>query len=236
MSQSDDLTFSDRYVYNLFVHALWSVQVVTPPSVEYVPARPSLRHLRRDRTRDEIAQAAIDLISRKGYGDTLVEEIAARALISPRTFYRYFPGKEDAFFHGLPAFESALLKFPARDDATNLGTALATAGAAFCAAVEEHEDAILPRLPHALAEPALLGQLTHRLYAAEVRLARKLRPRLKSEAGQAWNAEVLAAAITASLIAALRRWQRSPKRARLAELVEQAMRTLAPALAQLEKP
>ena len=207
---------------------------MTPPSAEYVPARPSLRHLRRDRTRDEIAQAAIDLISRKGYGDTLVEDIAARALISPRTFYRYFPAKEDAFFHGLPAFESALLDFSVRDS-TSLGAALTGAGAAFSAAVEEHEDAILPRLPHVLTEPALLGQLTHRLYAAEVRLARKLRPRLKATAGQAWNSEVLAAAITASLIAALRRWQRSPRKARLADLVENAMQILEPALASLEK-
>ncbi len=207
---------------------------MTPASAEYVPARPSLRHLRRDRTRDEIAQAAIDLISSKGYGDTLVEEIAARALISPRTFYRYFPAKEDAFFHGLPAFESALLEFSVQKG-KSLGDALSGAGAAFCEAVREHAEAILPRLPHALTEPALLGQLTHRLYAAEVRLARKLRPRLKTEAGRVWNSEVLAAAITASLIAALRRWQRSPKSARLSDLVAQAMRTLEPALANLEE-
>ncbi|MDH3402723.1 MAG: TetR/AcrR family transcriptional regulator [Acidobacteriota bacterium] len=206
---------------------------MTPAGADFVPARPTLRTLRRDRTRDEIARAALELITRKGYGDTLVEEIAARALISPRTFYRYFPAKEDAFFHGLPAFESALLDFPA-DDPKSLREALAGAGAAFCAAVAEQKDAILPRLPHALAEPALLGQLTHRLYAAEVRLARRLEARLAAGAGSAWNAEVLAAALTASLIAALRRWQRSPRRTDLAALVEQALTTLAPAIAKLE--
>ena len=211
---------------------------MTLQSARYVPAGPSLRDLRRDRTRDEIARATLELITRKGYGDTLIEEIAAKALISPRTFYRYFPAKEDAFFHGLPAFEEALLTFSRSGGSggldAGLDAGLADAGEAFCAAIEEHEEAILPRLPHALAEPALLGQLTLRLYAAESGLARRLRRRLVG-GGSAWSSEVLAAAITASLFAAIRRWQRSPRKNRLPDLVKQALATLRPAIVNLER-
>lgn len=207
---------------------------MTPTGASYVPARPSLRHLRRDRTRDEIAHAALELINRKGYGETLVEEIAEAALISPRTFYRYFPAKEDAFFHGLPAFEEALTKFP-RSATPSLGDALHAAGAAFCAAVQEHRDEILPRLPHALGEPALLGQMAYRLHAAEARLARKIQPHLSSDVGRAWTAEVLAAAVTASLVAALRRWHKAPKSNELTDLVDRAMAMLHPAIAPLDR-
>lgn len=209
--------------------------VMTPPSASYVPARPSLRHLRRDRTRDEIARAALELITRKGYGDTLVEEIAAKALISPRTFYRYFPAKEDAFFHGMPAFEEALLAFSPLDEGAGLAASLDEAGAAFCGAIEKHQDSLLPRLPHALAEPALLGQLTHRLFAAETRLARGLQSRLEVGAGRSWSAEVVAAAVTASLMAALRRWQGSPLETNLHDLVDQALAALRPAIDNLDR-
>jgi AcrR family transcriptional regulator len=208
---------------------------MTPSPASYAPATPSLRSLRRERTRDEIAQAALELIRRKGYGDTLVEDIAARALISPRTFYRYFPAKEDAFFHGLPAFEDALSDFSSSAARGNLAASLAAAGEAFADAVEAQRDSVLPRLPHALSEPALLGQLVHRLYAAESRLARRLRPLVPAGAPRAWTAEVLAAAITATLMAALRRWQSSPKPPGLGALVKQGMATLEPVVATMDK-
>jgi len=208
---------------------------VTPQGTSYAPARPSLRDLRRDRTRDEIAQAALELIEARGYGETHVDEIAARALISPRTFYRYFPAKEEAFLHGLPAFEAALGALEGGESEGSLLDDLSSAGDAFCTEIEEHRSAVLARLPHALDEPALLGQLAYRLYAAEVRLARKLRPRLAASVSRAWEAEVLAAAVTASLMAALRRWQKSPRRMRLKQLVKQAMAALGPAVANMDK-
>jgi AcrR family transcriptional regulator len=56
--------------------------------------RPPLTERRKAETRLEVARAAVHLFLAKGVADTSVEEIAARAGISARTLWRYFPSKE----------------------------------------------------------------------------------------------------------------------------------------------
>jgi AcrR family transcriptional regulator len=54
-----------------------------------------LRERKRTRTRLAIQADAMQLFAEKGYENTTVEDIAYAAAISPRTFFRYFPTKED---------------------------------------------------------------------------------------------------------------------------------------------
>ena len=61
------------------------------------PARgPSLAAQRKAATRQDIASAAARLFAENGTAGTTAAEIAHEAGISLRTFYRYFPTKEDA--------------------------------------------------------------------------------------------------------------------------------------------
>ncbi len=55
----------------------------------------SLRQRKRERTRAGLIAAALDLFERQGYEATTIDQIAAAADVSPRTFFRYFSTKEE---------------------------------------------------------------------------------------------------------------------------------------------
>ena len=58
----------------------------------------SLRDRKRARTRQALVDAATDLFERNGYDGTTIADIAAAAEIGTRTFFSYFPTKEDVLF------------------------------------------------------------------------------------------------------------------------------------------
>ncbi|MFC3965171.1 TetR family transcriptional regulator [Nocardia jiangsuensis] len=96
-------------------------------------AAPDLRARRRNATRIEIRAAALTLFEHQGAERTTVEEIAAAAGISQRTFFRYFPTKEECVLFDVYGFEAALDHCLATADPATL--TLADVEAAFAAVI-----------------------------------------------------------------------------------------------------
>jgi AcrR family transcriptional regulator len=65
-----------------------------------LPQAPSLRDRHKNQTRRALRDASLRLFARQGYDATTIEEIAEKAGVSTRTFFRYFPNKEDVLYHG----------------------------------------------------------------------------------------------------------------------------------------
>lgn len=68
----------------------------------------SLQARKQSLVRDAIWDAAMDLFASRGFEETTVDDIAAAAGVSRRSFFRYFSSKNDLMAHGIGGFGASI--------------------------------------------------------------------------------------------------------------------------------
>ncbi|WP_209305825.1 TetR family transcriptional regulator [Mycobacterium sp. PS03-16] len=81
---------------------------MVPPAADGAGRRPGLRERKKQRTRATLIDAAVTLCLQQGYEATTVDQIAALADVSPRTFCRYFATKDAVLLTLLDGFVDAV--------------------------------------------------------------------------------------------------------------------------------
>ncbi len=132
-------------------------------------APPTLMERRRQGAVEEIVRTAIDLFTRNGFEATTVDEIAAAAGCSRRTFYRYFGSKEDVMFHDFPAaFEELRRVLDDRlESGLGLWEAISEAVIEMIGRFADDESVPVQRMELWLREPALRDRYMQHVAAAE---------------------------------------------------------------------
>jgi len=88
--------------------------------------------------RGRLERAAMELFQERGYVQTTVEEVAARAGVTERTFFRYFADKREVLFSGAKELEKGIVD--RIESAPREASPLHTVVAAFEAAGAELQD------------------------------------------------------------------------------------------------
>jgi AcrR family transcriptional regulator len=169
-----------------------------------------LRERKKQQTRIALSWAAIRLTVERGYDNVRVEDIAAEAGVSTRTFSNYFGTKGEAIVarhhDRARAIAAALRERPAGEPIWEAVTGATLAGFALGEPVTEERPADqswVEGLRLMVAEPALQGEFQKAGAAAEAELAHVVAERTGADDLYAW---LVAGVVGAALNVVVRQW------------------------------
>lgn len=189
-------------------------------------ARLPLRERKKLRTRRAIQEHALRLFMEQGYDGTTVEQIAAAAEISPSTFFRYYPTKEDVVLTDEydPIIAAVFREQP--PDRTPIEALRAALGEILSQLTEDDLPTTRTRLRLIADIPALrarlFGAIQEDTHAILVELAAERSGRRRDDA----EVEAFTWAVLGVLQAALYQWLETPEGASLADLVDRNLEFL----------
>jgi len=174
--------------------------------------------------RGRLQQAALELYAQRGYDATTAAEIATRAGLTERTFFRHFPDKREVLFGNEPSVEQALV-----DGATETPRS-AGLRAAVVAALSAATRRMQPRREDLRTFAAIVAthpELQERDLAKQAAMARALADALGDRA-DAETARVAAEVALVVLRVAFERWIADGERRPFETIAEEVLGQLAP--------
>jgi AcrR family transcriptional regulator len=167
--------------------------------------RGGLRERKKRATRQALHDAALRLTLERGPEHLTVEEISAAAGVSPRTFFNYFPGKEQAIIgDDLFAVEAGQITAIMSGAPSVLDGMQAIALAVAADAVTRREQVLL-RWQVITRYPALITRMFARLEEFNAIVAAAVAARVGMTAGDAYP-QLMAAMTTTGIRVAVQRW------------------------------
>jgi AcrR family transcriptional regulator len=174
--------------------------------------------------RGRLEQAAIELYAERGYEGTTVADIAERAGVTERTFFRHYADKREVLFAGSSAMQEAVLAAiaAAPDDAPPF--AVAADGMRAAAALIDSRGGDFPRRRSAViaANPSLQERELLKLASLASASGEALRARGVAEPA----ASLAGQAAVGAFHVGFAQWIAGPADATLASHVDAALRTL----------
>jgi AcrR family transcriptional regulator len=195
-------------------------------------AGPGLRERKKQQTREALSWAALRLAVDRGLGNVLVEDIAAEAGVSPRTYNNYFSSKAEAItWRHLDRARRTADLLRAQPPGEPLWESITRAVVA--QAGDEHatpEPEWIAGVRLMLSEPELQGEFLKAFAAAERETAAVVAERTGTDAGRDMYPWLVAAAINAAIRVANEQWLRAEPPEPLAPLLRDALTQIAAGL------
>jgi AcrR family transcriptional regulator len=167
-----------------------------------------------------LGQAAFELFTERGFEQVTVAEIAERAGLTERTFFRYFADKREVLFAGAQGFQDLFVSsVAAAPDSAAPIDAVAEALYAAAAMMMAHEAGARSRAAIIAAHPDLRERELVKLAVVAAEVAEALGPR----GGTAPAATLAAEAGLAVFRTAFGRWIAAPGGPDLARLIAEAL-------------
>jgi AcrR family transcriptional regulator len=169
------------------------------------PARPGLRERKKQQTRERVRREAYRLFTEQGYEATTIDQIAEAAEISPSTFFRYFPTKEDVVIQDEydPALAEALRSRPAGEPI--IEAILHALKGPLGKLLEQDREELLLRTRISFTDPAIRARAVAEQERSEQALAAVIAERSGRKAGDL-DVKCAAAAIIAVFTTLVRHW------------------------------
>jgi AcrR family transcriptional regulator len=194
-------------------------------------AGPGLRERKKQQTREALSWAALRLAVERGFDNVLVEDIAAEAGVSPRTYNNYFSSKAEAIaWRHLDRARRTADRLRERPPDEPLWESITTAVLAQAgdeSAGPEPEWIAGVRLM--LSEPALQGEYLKAAMAADRECAVAIAERTGTDARDMYP-QLVAAAIGAAIQVANDQWLRADPPVSLTPLLRDALSQIAAGL------